>query len=89
MTHAILNQPPAIHHVEAPIIQVQAAEAPSVTVNAPPPDFSPMLEAISAQTEALRPRQVVKTVQRDAAQRITSVVETPIDPEPDNDPDDA
>ena len=89
MTHAILNQPPAIHHVEAPIVQVQAAEAPSVTVNAPPPDFSPVLDALSAQTEALRPRQVVKTVQRDAAQRISSVVETPVDPEPDNDPDDA
>jgi SPP1 gp7 family putative phage head morphogenesis protein len=58
----------------APIVNV----APPV-VNVAAPDLGGFTDAINSQTEALRPKPTVKTVQRDASNRIASVTETPME----------
>ena len=86
---AIRNTPPAIHNIEAPIVNVLPADPDVHNIQVEAPNLDPLLEAINALPGSLAQKPVTKIVHRDANNRISSVVETPIDPEPDNDPDDA
>jgi hypothetical protein len=86
---AIRNTPPAIHNIEAPIVNVLPADPDTHIVNVAAPDLAPLLDAVNALPGSLAQKPVLKTVHRDANNRISSVTETPVDPEPDNDPDDA
>ena len=58
------NFPAPIVNVASPVVQVA------------PPDMTGFTDAINNQTEALRPKPTVKVVQRDAQNRISSVVES-------------
>jgi SPP1 gp7 family putative phage head morphogenesis protein len=93
LADAVRNTPPAIHNIEAPIVNVLPADPDVYNINVPPLDISGVTDAINVQTEALRQKPTVKTVQRDSNNRIATVlttpIETPMDAEPDHDPDDA
>ena len=88
LADAIRSQPAAIHNVEAPIVYNFPPEPDTHNINVEAPDLEPILGAINALPAALAQKPTIKTVQRDANNRISSVIETPVDAEPDTDPDD-
>lgn len=77
LADAVRNTPPAIHNIEAPIVNVLPADPDVHNINVTPQDLTPITDAITAQTEALTPKPIIRTVTRDKNNRIASVTDTP------------
>lgn len=85
LAEVLRNQPPtmvsipdwpAFPTVPAPNVSVAA---PQVNITAAPVDFSPLTDALAIQTDALRQKDTVKDVQRDAKGNISRVIETVVE----------